>query len=629
MGRIWNYFRKPITVLPKNLFYGRKKQIDLILRVLGYIDILLLPFYGYLSLELLHYNSVAALKGLFENRPIAVSFCITLVYILFFLLWLLCKKGWVAGLIFSSAFIALSLSDYYKFALTGDYLYPWDIFNQSGNVGELLSFLSTPLPWWEWVLIAGFAVAVIFLFVSKPEMPVKAYVRIPIVIIATVFLFSKVNTPEKVKELLNENQLELEDMALQQSNYEENGFIGAFTVNLLSARVTVPENYNRETVDSLLNNYVYIEQDGDFSNPDIIVVLSESFWDVRLLDGVEFSENPLKNYDDIISRENTISGRFFTTAFGGGTVKPEFEVLTGLTSDYLPAGSIPWQYINSNTESYVSVYHDLGYKTVTIHPYTSSFYQRKETYPLIGFDELFFEDSFYGNSDIPVEIDGKQITDKTFAEHIKNYLSNSESPVFVFGISMENHQPYTNKYGNHTITVKSDVLESSVLSDVENYTQGVYHADIALGELVDFIDSRERDTVLVWFGDHLPTLGANYAAYSQSGMIDLNGMTSEMKEKLQSTPYLIYANFELKSDAMLSAGKDNDIASYNLLNALSTLIGSPRTPLMQFLEDYYNVFPYYNVRLFADVFPDSVWEYTKAHSLITYDRTVGKKYSLE
>jgi phosphoglycerol transferase MdoB-like AlkP superfamily enzyme len=348
-----------------------------------------------------------------------------------------------------------------------------------------------------------------------------------------------------------------------------------------------------------------------------------------MLPGVEFSENPLANYDEIVARENTVSGRFFTTGFGGGTVRPEFEVLTGLTTDRLPAGSVPWQYITSKTESYVSAYKNLGYKTVAMHPYTSSFYLRKEAYPLIAFDELRFEDTFYHHPDIPVKIDGNQITDETFAEHIIYYLENSHDPVFLFGISMENHQPYTDKYSTHTVTVKSDTIDAGVLADVENYTQGVLHADKALKMLVDYIDSRERDTVLVWFGDHLPTLGANYAAYAQSGMIDLSGMTTDMKEMLQSTPYIIYSNFEFKENSMLSAGKGNDIASYNLLNALSGMIGAPRTPLMSFLEDFYRVFPYYNVRLFTEYFPDEIWSFVNSHAALTYDRTVGNKYSLK
>ena len=628
MEKIWSYLKNPFVKLPTGILYGKKKWLDVVIRVIGYLDLLLLPLYGYLALEFIHYSSMTRFTHFMTNRTPAVLFGIMIIYIIFALLLFICRKGWIAGLIFSVAVGTLSLADFFKFALTGDYLYPWDVFAQTGNVGELASFLSTPLPYWALVLILGLVVAVIVLIFTKPEIPVKAYVRLPVVAVAVVLLVNSVNTPAKAQKVLNSHTLYLEDMALQYSNYIANGFTGAFTVNILSSQVTPPDGYGEELISSVLSEYTETEADENFSKPDIILILAESFWDPRKLPGVEFSENPLANFDEITSRENTVSGRFFTTGFGGGTVRPEFEVLTGLTTDRLPAGSVPWQYITEPTESYVSLYHELGYKTVAMHPYTSSFYLRKEAYPLIGFDELLFEDTFYNHPDIPVKIDGKQITDETFAEHIIYYLDNSDEPVFLFGISMENHQPYTKKYDTHTVTVSSDTIEAGVLADVENYTQGVLHADKALGTLVDYIDSRDKDTVLVWFGDHLPTLGGNYAAYAQSGMIDLSAMSVEMKEMLQSTPYLIYSNFEL-SDGMVSAGLDNDIASYNLMNALSSVIGSPRTPLMYFLEDFYKTYPYYNVRLFTGLFPAEIWSFVDSHAALTYDRTVGNKYSLK
>jgi len=627
MEKIFNYFKKPFTKLPQGVLYGKRKWLDIVLRIIGYLDLLLLPLYGYLALEFIHYASMTRFTSFMTNRTPAVIFGITVIYIIFGLLLFLCRKGWVAGLIFSVAVGALALADFFKFALTGDYLYPWDVFAQTGNVGELTTFLSTPLPIWAAVLIAGFVAAVVVLIFTKPEIPVKAYIRLPIVAAALVLAVNSVNTPAKAQKVLNSHTLYLEDMALQYSNYIANGFTGAFTVNILSSQVTPPDGYSADMISEILDSYSKTDSK-DFSKPDVILILAESFWDPRKLPDVEFSENPLANFDEITSRENTVSGRFFTTGFGGGTVRPEFEVLTGLTTDRLPAGSVPWQYITEPTESYVSLYRELGYKTVAMHPYTSSFYLRKEAYPLIGFDELRFEDTFYNHPDIPVKIDGKQITDETFAEHIIYYLDSADTPVFLFGISMENHQPYTNKYSQHTVTVSSDTIEAGVLADVENYTQGVFHADKALKMLVDYIDSREKDTVLVWFGDHLPTLGGNYAAYAQSGMIDLSAMSIDMKEALQSTPYLIYSNFEL-SRGMVSAGKDNDIASYNLMNALSSVIGAPRTPLMYFLEDFYKTYPYYNVRLFTGRFPAEIWSYVDSHAALTYDRTVGNKYSLK
>ncbi len=629
MRKILDYFKNPFTRLPEGCLYGKARWLDLVLRIIGYIDLLLLPLYGYFTLEFIHYSSVAKFKNFLATRTPVVYFGISVIYLLFFAILLLSKKGWVAGAVFSAIIAAASVANYYKYVLTGENLFPWDIVAQGTNAGEAAGFISSPFPWWAWALMAGLIIAVAVLFFAKPELPVKAYVRLPVLVILAVMCAGRVNTPAKVTKFLNERTLYLEDMALQESNYTANGFTGAFTVNLLSSRVTPPENYSESLIDALLENYPATEATEDFSSPDIILILAESFWDVRLLPGVEFSVDPLANYDEIVSRENTVSGRFFTTAFGGGTVRPEFEVLTGLTADRLPAGSIPWQYITRDTESYVSLYHDLGYKTVLMHPYNSNFYQRKQTYPYIGFDETYFEDRFYNHPEISVQIDGKQIADASLSEHIMYYLDRSEVPVFLFGISMENHQPYTNKFSTHTVTLTSPDIAPAVLSDVENYTQGVYHADLFLKELVDYIDSRERDTVLVWFGDHLPTLGASYAAYSQSGMIDLNVMTPEMKEALQSTPYLIYSNFEMKDDAMVSAGGEgNDIASYNLMNALSTLIGSPRTSLMHFLEDYYKVFPYYNSRLFPP-FPDDMWHFVTAHAALTYDRTVGKRYSLK
>lgn len=627
MKKILNYFKNPFAKLPSGCLYGKKKWLDAVLRVIGYIDLLLLPLYGYLALEFIHYASLTRFRHFMTTRTPAVLFGITVVYIIFALILFLCRKGWVAGVIFSVAFISLSIADYFKFALTGDYLYPWDVFAQTGNIGELTTFLSTPLPFWAAVLIAGFVIAVAVLVFTKPEIPVKAYIRLPIVAAALVLAVNSVNTPAKAQKVLNSHTLYLEDMALQYSNYIANGFTGAFTVNILSSQVTAPDGYSVDMISEILGSYSKTDAE-EFSKPDIILILAESFWDPRKLPGVEFSENPLASFDEITSRENTVSGRFFTTGFGGGTVRPEFEVLTGLTTDRLPAGSVPWQYITEPTESYVSLYKSLGYKTVAMHPYTSSFYLRKEAYPLIGFDELRFEDTFYNHPDIPVKIDGKQITDETFAEHIIYYLDFADTPVFLFGISMENHQPYTNKYDVHGITVSSDTIEAGVLADVENYTQGVMHADKALRALVDYIDSREKDTVLVWFGDHLPTLGGNYAAYAQSGMIDLNAMSIDMKEALQSTPYLIYSNFEL-ADGMVAAGKDNDIASYNLMNALSSVIGAPRTPLMYFLEDFYKTYPYYNVRLFTGRFPAEIWRFVDSHAAVTYDRTVGNRYSLK
>ena len=156
----------------------------------------------------------------------------------------------------------------------------------------------------------------------------------------------------------------------------------------------------------------------------------------------------------------------------------------------------------------------------------------------------------------------------------RHYFANNgpSSQGFVFGISMENHQPYPNKYGEHEITAENPAFDENVQNAVTNFTKGVSHADSALAYLSDYVKNRDRDTILIWFGDHLPTLGAGFGAYVQSGMI---GAYDEADyERLYSTPFVICANFDLHEGSMLRAGKDNNITSYNLMTAVAELLRS-------------------------------------------------------
>ena len=91
---------------------------------------------------------------------------------------------------------------------------------------------------------------------------------------------------------------------------------------------------------------------------------------------------------------------------------------------------------------------------------------------------------------------------------------------------------------------------------------------LPLKPLRDVYKRQEKDTILVYFGDHLPTLGVNYAAYVQSGYFS-DPLTSEDILKRQRTPFLIYANFELGESSIVHEGKDNELSSYNLMNAAS------------------------------------------------------------
>ncbi len=621
-------FLKTWTVSPDMPRAIGNKPARNLIRICGWCILIFFPVYCFLMTEYIHYANKARFATFLIERIPVVLFGLGLFYLLWLCVLCICRKGWIAALVFGAAVSAVSYTNYLKHAMTGDYFYPWDFLQQAGNLGELVQFITVPFPVLYILLIAMIGVMAVIVRYSGAALPLKWFVRLPILLITVFGMAISVSTPDRVTALLNRNALYLEDMALQTSNYSVNGFVGAFTVNVLSSNIQKPDDYSAETVSALLENCPAKEASADFSSPDIILILSESFWDPTMLPGTTFSEDPLKNYRALTGEDGVISGRFFTTGFGGGTVRPEFEVLMGLSTDNLPSGCVPWQYITEETESYVSVYKELGYNTFAIHPYTSSFYNRKAAYPLIGIDALYFEDALYAlgkDGDLPIYVDGGQITDFSFEQSIEYYLEqNPDTPNFVFGISMENHQPYPNKYGEHEITVENPAFDENVQNAVLNFTKGVSHADSCLASLADYVKNRDRDTILIWFGDHLPTLGSGFGAYVQSGMI---GAYDEADyERLYSTPFLVYSNFDLHQSTMLHPGNDNDITSYNLMTAVAQLIGAPMTPTMSYLEAYYQTLPYYSIRLHKAV-SEEAKKWIDGHTTLTYDIVAGQRYA--
>lgn len=611
--------------------FTRLKGLNQILNIIGYAILAVFPAICFFMLEYIHFADKEAFLKFTGDRIKVIVFSLVILYLIFAILLLLVKRGWIASTIFGGIMSVVAVTNYYKFSLTGDHFYPWDLV-QTSNVSILVSYLKTPFPLLYVLMIAFIAALIVIVAVSRVGVPIKWYVRVPTAILLIVVMLFSVSTTERIQTLLNKNELFLEDMALQQSNYAYNGFTGATIVNILSQNVNKPENYSENTVNELLSKYEYISESSDFAYPDIIVILCESFWDIRNLPNAEFSINPLENFDSISERDNCYSGLFFTTGFGGGTVRPEFEVLSGLTTDSLPAGAVPYQYIHSDFESYVTNYKNLGYRTLMLHPYISTFYMREQTYKYLGFDELYFNNELLEIEDVEVSYSGGHISDDSFVDYIKYLLdSETENPNFVFGITMENHQPYPNKYTTDNIHVKVTCpdMDDDILLSTTQYTQGVINSDKALGKLIEYVDSRERPTAVVFFGDHAPSLGANYAAYAQSGLVsDTSYLTPEERHVIQSTPYMIYVNYDLPNNpnSMLKQTKDNNIASYNLLNALATLIESPQTEFMGFLQDFYKTINYYNIRL-NQTLTDEMLYYINNHKIFTYDRISGNKYS--
>ncbi|WP_251319029.1 LTA synthase family protein [Flintibacter muris] len=588
------------------------------LRWAGWFSLLFFPFYCCLVLEYYNAGRLDALRTFWQLHTLPALFGLLVCCVVFLLTLLLFGRAALACGVMGGVSILLAFINYMKLALNGDHFFPKDVL-MAGEASSLLSFLSGGLPKYMFQAVLLLVIWCVGLAVLGLRLPIRRTNRLffaaSAISLCAVFCSGQARTTS----LLERFTIQTEFTMLQSLNYEENGFIGAFALNLNSMTLQQPRGYSKEYVDQLLAGYKGTETTGE--KFDVILVLSESFCDLREIPGLTFSQNPLPRYDELLSRDNCYSGSTYTNAIGGGTVRPEFEILTGLSTEALPSGATPYEYVDHALEGYVSNYKDAGYRTIAMHPYDPNFYARINAYPWLGFD------AFYGWDELDQmgELTYKRgyTTDQSLEVLMEQVLDQSEQPTFLFTITMQNHQPFNPLPQEEiALTVTSDKLSQENLDAVTTYTQGLFDADQMLGALADYVDGRERPTLLIFFGDHKPTLGVNWSAYDESGFFSAtDNYNFQDRKKMYSTPFLIYSNREL-DPGLFSQNTGNELSSYYLLDAAALCTGFQLTPYMELLLDCYAVSPMYNERLAMDMTPE-LQQSIQARHCVTYERLRG------
>jgi hypothetical protein len=195
-----------------------------------------------------------------------------------------------------------------------------------------------------------------------------------------------------------------------------------------------------------------------------------------------------------------------------------------------------------------------GYTTTALHAYNDGLYERSTVYPRIGFDETVFVEDFQ----VPVTLTGPYPSDDSFADEIiARYEGRDTSkPCFLYGMSMENHQSYTTaKYGALSdYPAQSDLLSDEDLAILDSLVYGLHDADAALGKLVDYFSQVDRPVMLVFVGDHLPSvnLADGTSLFTRLGYNDgeaSSAWSADTLAEMLSTNYLIWTNYEAAPEA--------------------------------------------------------------------------------
>lgn len=289
--------------------------------------------------------------------------------------------------------------------------------------------------------------------------------------------------------------------------------------------------------------------DAEEELPSVILIMSESFFDLSRLSGIDYPEDITPAFHRLAGE--CTSGLFYSNTYAGGTGNVELEVMTGISQSVLHEGDTLTTLsdnVYSRLPTMASVFKSHGYRNIFLHSHTPELYNRETIYREFGFDEILFADSFPEDA----ERRGGFISDHAFAQKIISlYEENSGQPLFLSAVSVENHQPYNDdKFAVKTdLGITSTVLSEGTLEAVQNYAVGLRDADSSLEELTDYFSQQDRPVMLIFFGDHLPNLssGSWRNAYYETGYIpsaDSADLSGEDMLRLLSTDYLIWTNYE-------------------------------------------------------------------------------------
>ncbi len=255
--------------------------------------------------------------------------------------------------------------------------------------------------------------------------------------------------------------------------------------------------------------------------PDIVVVQSESFFDPAIMRGYEHS-NFAPNLHRLAA--HGLSGKLHVPTFGGGTIRTEFEVLSGLSLRYFDNLQFPYlQMSHKALPSLVRTLKTHGYTTTALHGNDPAFWNRITAFKALGFDRFVSQSSFPAGA----AMDGKYMADSAMTDEIMVQLKDNGPPQFVFTISIEAHGPYdvppAHVAERDAIPVP-DGISGRDKQELQTYLYHLQHADAELGRLVELLAQRQRPSLVLFYGDHLPALSNSYQT---TGFVDGGDMLSQ------------------------------------------------------------------------------------------------------
>ncbi|MDE7251583.1 MAG: LTA synthase family protein [Acetatifactor sp.] len=373
--------------------------------------------------------------------------------------------------------------------------------------------------------------------------------------------------------------------------YEFNGYLIGTCMDIQKSRVRAPEGYSHEMAEDLLEDYVFESDTQGMPDqwsgeelPHVILIMNESFADLRVLGDLELSQENLPFFNSL--SENTIRGYVHASVLGGGTANSEFEVFTGCSMGLLSASYPYQQYVRRPIRSMVSSMNEAGYSSWSLHPELRTNWNRLSVYQYLGFDHSLWKEDFED-----AQVLHRGVSDAETYYKVEELFENRDpgEKLFIFDLTIQNHGGYTDDKA-----LQRTVSAIGVSSDEANaYLSLVEESDNAFEQLITYFEQQDEKVIICMFGDHQPKFGdANFyeTVYSMT-----EGLTEEQKQwNLYKTPFVIWANYDIEE------AQEVEISMNYLGVLLQKTAGVPLSPYFSFLEAQMKEYPVITVNGYVD-----------------------------
>ena len=406
--------------------------------------------------------------------------------------------------------------------------------------------------------------------------------RIPAIIVC-VIAFA---TMGKVTDFAIENRVVSNYFGNIAFAYEDYGLPYCFMASLFNTGISEPSGYSKDTMTAITQDGALLESSKvTEENPNIILIQLESFFDVYEAEYFETTQDPIPTFHYLM--ENYSSGYFKVPSVGAGTANTEFEVLTGMSMRYFGPGEYPYKTIvkYQPMESVATALKTFGYGAHALHNNGGNFYSRADVFNMMGFDSYTSKEFM----NILQYTENGWAKDNVLTQHILNAMNSTEHQDFVFTISVEGHGDYPEEQ-----VIENPLIQVTGIEDEgkkyawEYFVNHLNETDKFIADLISQLENRGEPSVLILYGDHLPTMG-----------LEASDLTSRY---LFNTNYVIWDNIGLQEE-------DKTLATYQLMAEVFERLGIHSG----------TVFNYHQTRRQTS-------NYLSDLELLQYDMMYGKRY---